>query len=261
MDDEDWLDPAVRAAHGVAARRRREGKPGLSLERIVEAALALADEDGLAAVSMAKVAARLNSAPMSLYRHVGSKDELLSHLQDAAPGVPPAELADIEDWRTGLRQWTEVQISRTIARPWVLEIATGTPPLMPNMLSWMETAMRMLVGQPLAGSEKLALLTTLTGQARSQASMLVNLRRSYAELGIRPEDEGPRYQRGLALITAGGRYPILHEMTAGGEFFALPPGVPEEDADAYFWGFALERILDGVASLIDSRSGTWDEGT
>lgn len=260
MDDEDWLDPAVRAAHGVATRRRRDGRPGLSLDRIVEAALALADEDGLAAVSMAKVAARLNSAPMSLYRHVGSKDELLSHLQDAGPGVPPAELADIEDWRTGLRRWTEVQISRSIARPWFLEIPISTPPLMPNALAWMESAMRMLAGLPLTGVEKLALLTMLTGHARSQATTVVNLRRSYAELGVGPGAEGPRYEQGLLTLTAGGRYPILHEMTAGGEFFALPPGVAEEDADAYFWGFALERILDGVASLIDSRRGTWDEG-
>lgn len=260
MDDEVWLDPAVRAAHGVATRRRRDGKPGLSLDRIVEAALALADEDGLTAVSMAKVAARLDSAPMSLYRHVASKDELLSHLQDAAPGVPPPELATIEDWRTGLRRWTEVQISRAIARPWCLDIPMSTPPLMPNSLAWMELAMRMLVGLPLAGSERLALLTMLTGQARSQASVVVNLRRSYAELGVGPEDEGPRYERGLLMLTAGGRFPILHEMTAGGEIFALPPGVAEEDADDYFWGFAIDRVLDGVASLIDSRRGTWGEG-
>lgn len=253
MEDQELLDPAVRAAHGLTTRRRRDTKPGLSLERIVEAALALADEDGLAGVSMAKVAERLDSAPMSLYRHVASKDELVTHLQDAGHGPPPADLFAAADWRTGLRRWTQEQISRALARPWLLEIPTGAPPLMPNSLAWMEAGMRLLVGLPLAGSEKLALLAALAVQARSQAATMVNLRRSYAELGVGPEDEAPRYEQGLRAVTAGGRYPTLHDMAARGEIFDLPAGVAEKDADDLFWGFAVDRTLDGVASLIDSR--------
>lgn len=49
-------------------------------------------------------------------------------------------------------------------------------------------------------------------------------------------------------------------MAARGEIFDLPPGVPEKDADDHFWGFAVDRTLDGVASLIDSRRATWDQG-
>lgn len=248
--DDDLLLPEVRAAHGIAQQRRRGGKPALSLDRIVDAAMALADEDGLAAVSMARVAARLGYTTMSLYRHVGSKDELLAHMQDAGLPRPPADLAATTDWRTGLRRWTEAQTAAAIDRPWVLDIPVTGPPLMPNSLAWMEAAMSLMAELPLSGMEKIALLTLLAGHARSEATTTVNMRRAYAERGIGAEDEGPLYERAMLRLTADGRFPLLHAMAAAGELFSMPPGVADEDADAYYASFPIERILDGVAAYV-----------
>ena len=87
MDDE--LPAAVAAAWGVRAHPGKGPKPGLSLERIVAAAVKIASRDGLDAVSMSRVAAELGASTMSLYRYVNAKDELVKLMIDAAWGSPP----------------------------------------------------------------------------------------------------------------------------------------------------------------------------
>ncbi|WP_193311467.1 TetR/AcrR family transcriptional regulator [Georgenia satyanarayanai] len=245
------LDPAVRAAHGMGGRAP-SGRPGLSLDRIVAAAVAIADEEGLAAVSMARVAARLEFTTMSLYRHVGSKDELLAHMQDAAIPAPSGPLAGPGEWRAGLQRWTEEQIDAAVRRPWHLEIPITGPPLMPNSLAWMEAAMEAMDGLPLTGAEKLAVLQLLSGHARSEATLAVNLARAYAAQGIGPADEGPVYEGAMVALTEG-RFPRLHEMASTGELLEVPSHVLPEGTDAYLRTFALDRILDGVAALVERR--------
>ena len=84
------LPDTVAVAWGVRGRPHKGPRPGLSLERIVAAAIRLADAEGLAAVSMSRVATALGTAPMSLYRYVAAKDELLALMVDAAYGPPPS---------------------------------------------------------------------------------------------------------------------------------------------------------------------------
>jgi AcrR family transcriptional regulator len=73
---EGAVPASVAAAWGVRERPHKGPKPALSLARIVDAGVRIADTEGLDAVSMGRVAASLNTAPMSLYRHVSSKVEL-----------------------------------------------------------------------------------------------------------------------------------------------------------------------------------------
>ena len=82
------LPGSVAAAWGVRERSHKGPKPALSLGRIVDAAVRVADAEGLDAVSMGRVAAELGAAPMSLYRHVSAKEELLTLMVDAARGRP-----------------------------------------------------------------------------------------------------------------------------------------------------------------------------
>src|SRR3954464_5495446 len=95
---------SLEAAWGRRARTTRGPKPALSLERIVEAAVALAQDEGIGAVSMARGAGELGSSPMSLPRYVAAKDELLALMVDAALGPVPQPAED-EDWRAGLTRW------------------------------------------------------------------------------------------------------------------------------------------------------------
>src|SRR5215831_13321951 len=83
----------VAAAWGVRERPHKGPKPALSLARIVDAAMRVADAEGLDAVSMGRVATELGAAPMSLYRHVSAKEELLRLMVDATWGDSPGPLA------------------------------------------------------------------------------------------------------------------------------------------------------------------------
>src|ERR671914_947302 len=86
-----------------ATARRAGRKPRVSREQVLDAALAIADEGGLAAVTMANVGSRLGVEAMSLYRHVGNKEEMLDALVDrvfAEIEVP----VDARDWREALRR-------------------------------------------------------------------------------------------------------------------------------------------------------------
>ena len=85
------LPAAVAAAWGVRESPGKGPKPGLSLERIVQAAITIAARDGLGAVSMSRVAADLGASTMSLYRYVSAKDELVKLMVDAGQDPHPAE--------------------------------------------------------------------------------------------------------------------------------------------------------------------------
>src|SRR5918997_4350189 len=93
---------------------------GLNVELITEAAVAIADADGLAAVSMAGVAKRCGFTTMSLYRHVASKDELVWRMVDRAVGVAPELIYD--GWRDGLFQWGHGLMTRLREHPWGIDI-------------------------------------------------------------------------------------------------------------------------------------------
>ena len=103
--DTPGLPAEVAAAWGVRERSHKGPKPALSLARIVDAAVLIADTEGLDAVSMGRVAAELGAAPMSLYRHVSAKEELLRLMVDAAWDDSPGSLLSGENWRAGLSRW------------------------------------------------------------------------------------------------------------------------------------------------------------
>lgn len=97
----------------------RRSRPPLSRDQIVATAVALADEDGIAAVSMRKVAAALEVEAMSLYHHVANKDDLLDGMVDAVMAefeVP----ADARDWRDALRQRSRSARASLRRHPWAV---------------------------------------------------------------------------------------------------------------------------------------------
>ena len=103
-----------------ASEVRRAGRrPRVSREQVLDAALELADEGGLAAVTMASVGARLGVEAMSLYRHIGNKEEMLDGMVDrvfAEIEVP----ADARDWRDALRRRAVSEHAALRRHPWAI---------------------------------------------------------------------------------------------------------------------------------------------
>src|ERR1035437_8768181 len=123
---------------GVRERPHKGPKPALSLPRIVDAAVRVADAEGLDAVPMGRVAAELGAAPMSLYRHVSAKEELLTLMVDAAWGDAPDPLEPGEGWRAGLSRWAWAMRANTKQHPWAVRIPLNSLPIMPHEVTWFE---------------------------------------------------------------------------------------------------------------------------
>lgn len=241
---------AMRAAKRGAPKRA--SRVELSLERIVAAAIRLADRDGLAGISMAKVAKELGFATMSLYRHIDSKDELLLHVQDTAGGPPPPGIAAAPDWRTGLTLWTREMVTSYRRHPWVAEIPVAGPPLLPRSLEWMDAGLATMADLPLHPVERLSTLSLLGGYARNEVALRAIIDREAAQP---PETRADlEYENQLRLLSRDRDLPALAAMLAeDGELFGLPADAITADGDDFMVDFGLDRILDGVQALCDRR--------
>jgi AcrR family transcriptional regulator len=218
----------------------------LDIDRIVSAAIEIADSEGLAALSMARLAERLGSAPMSLYRHVSSKDELYDFMMDAV--AQSLDQPTSEDWRTGLTDWVADLMALFRRHPWILQLPVTRPPVDPGQLDWLERGLRVQQSTPLTLQERMAVVLALLGYARGVAALATSLDTADPSFGLPLP-----YGEVLARLIDGRRFPALSAAVAAGVFEA-PTTDPGSDiaADA---DFGLQLILDGVAGLIRSRTG------
>lgn len=237
---EPELPRGIALAWGVAASPQRGPKREMSVERIVEAAVEIADAEGLAAVSMAAVANRLGFTPMSLYRYVSAKEDLILLMQEEATGLPSEEALAADGWRDGLTALYRGQIQTYLRHPWVLDVPISGSPATPNSSAWMDAGLRALADTPLTHDERLAVMLLVTGQARWAGIVLAGYARTERERGLAGEDV-TRYEDALyrTLVTADA-YPHLRA--------AIDAGVFLDDSDPFSWG--LERTLDGVDAYI-----------
>ncbi|MFC9436852.1 TetR/AcrR family transcriptional regulator [Nocardia sp. NPDC057030] len=235
----------VQLLWGTQQRPKRGPKPALSLEGIVAEAIALADAEGLANLSMQRLAESLGFTKMSLYRYVPAKEQLTALMLDAAMGTPPdtaARQGDSESWRAGIRLWAESIYQRYRDHPWAMELTVGARPFGPNELGWTESALVALSGTGLTGPEKLDTIVLVNGHARSLAQQTHSL-------GEDPTT--PFAEQFTEMMTeAGDRYPEV--VAAFAEEAAAAESAGANDA----LNFGIDRVLDGLAVLIASRAGS-----
>ena len=236
------LPRGIALAWGVAANPQRGPKREMSVERIVEAAVEIADAEGLGAVSMAAVAARLGFTPMSLYRYVTAKDDLILLMQEEATGVPSEDALAGEDWRSRLTALYRQQVQQYMRHPWVLEVPISGSPVTPNSAAWMDAGLAALAETPLSHDERLAVLLLVTGAARWTGIVLAGYQRAERDRGVSGGEitvsEDALYR---TLITADA-YPHLRA--------AIEAGVFLDESDPF--AFGLERSLDGVAAYMEA---------
>jgi AcrR family transcriptional regulator len=237
---ETELPRGVALAWGVAANPQRGPKREMSVERIVEAAVEIADAEGLAAVSMAAVAARLGYTPMSLYRYVTAKDDLVLLMQEEATGLPSEASRIAGSWRDRMQVLYREQVQRYLEHPWVLDVPISGSPTTPNSAAWMDAGLHALADTPLTHEERLSVMLLVTGHARWTGTVLAGYARVERERGVSDADitrtEDALYRR---LITADA-YPDLRA--------AIDAGVFLDESDPF--AFNLDRSLDGVAAYI-----------
>jgi AcrR family transcriptional regulator len=243
------LPASIESAWGMRERSGKGPKRGLSLEQIVEAAVDVATSEGLAAVSMSRIAKEIGAGTMALYRYVATKDELLALMVDAA-FRPPAVPERRERWRAALSRWAHEHLAVLRRYPWVVRVPLSGPPIMPNQVVWFERGLWALRNTGLAEEEKVSVLLLVNGYVRNEALLQADLQMA-AGADSTVADAMSSYGKLLSRLIDPIRFPALSAVIASGIFDQRE----ESDADADFT-FGLERILDGVDALVRQRQGS-----
>jgi AcrR family transcriptional regulator len=239
---------------------RREGgsrgpRRGLSVDEVVEAAVQIADRDGLDAVSMARVAEELGFTTMSLYRYVAGKDELLQLMWNAsAQGVEHFQLRGT-GWRARLREWAIIQREGIDRHPWITQMPMAAPPLAPNSLKFVELGLGALDDTGLTDGDKIRVIGLLSSYTLSEARMAYDAARAVAQAQAAgaPEPAPPwSFEALLRELVNEQEYPRLHRIAWAAAIGDSPSGADEREE----FLFGVERILDGTQALINETART-----
>jgi AcrR family transcriptional regulator len=240
------LPPGLALAWGEAPTPRRGPKAAHSVQELVEAAIALADAEGIVAMTLPRIAGRVGLTTNALYRYVGSKEELFVLSYDAAWGEPPKSPLRGRNWRNGARAWARALIGGYLARPWLLDVPIRGAPATPNVLRWLEAFLHSMANSGLSIPDRLRCAQLLDGYARSIA-------RLSRDLGSRDTPQltsAPVVGFLLPRLQAQG-FQLLASLLSGGYYataFDDDDVDVEEDVE-----FGLERILDGIDVLITRK--------
>ena len=269
-EDEDlWAPflayrPGDRRAERLRAHAKEDAKrgqrhpprraTGLSRDEIVRAAIEVADAEGPEAISMRRIARELNAGTMSLYWHIGSKEELLDLMIDsiAADAEAPEPSGD---WRKDLRAIARTTRASLHRHPWAVNFMGGRPPTGPKTLRNLERSLSSLDG---LGLDTVTAMTSL---------IMVGTYVLGAVLREIQETNGERYmadqfadmsdaekQAVLAEFTErvrqSGRYPHLVTMISEG----IDPDAADTKDERFEFG--LDCLLDGLALRISAGQAT-----
>lgn len=246
--DHEGASRLVAMAWGLAAAPQRGPRRELSHERIVEAAIEVADAEGLAAVTMQRVARAFDFTTMALYRYVSSKDDLQRLMLD---GIAAGQVwaVDDEDWRAGLEQWTRIMVGIYRSHPWSLDIPlVRETMLMPGQVRAVDAGMRAMRSLPASADDKLAVLMLLAVNARGFASL-------DRELTGPEADDALATRRLLQEIVADGRFPDARAVIESGVYFGheVPEGEDGEEAeDVGDVAVALSLLMPGIERAFEA---------
>jgi AcrR family transcriptional regulator len=232
----DKSPPLIWSRVALSPRRR----PRLDHERIVRSAMRIADQEGLGAISMRRVAGDVNAGAMSLYRYVASKEDLLDLMLDAAFGEIALPEKPSGDWRVDLAGLAR-QVRRLLqGHPWAAQLVTSRPTLGPSYLRWFEFSLQAV---------------TSTGVDLKAAMRVIGITNAYVSGVVAYElgDAEARRRHGLtepqmrALVA-----PYLEQLIASGRFPNLARflregtgAVTDDDFE-----FGLASVLDGLATAL-----------
>ncbi len=225
----------------------RVGRSGVTLEKVVEAAIGLADEVGVGQLTIRKVASKLGVGAMTLYSYVPGRAELIDLMVDktfAEVTYPDAPTS----WREGMVEVADRNWDLLARHPWLVDVDSTRPPLGPGVIAKYDAELRPLVDTGLRDVEIDQVLTLVLAHVWSSARQ--NAAAGWGE-APRGGDEEWWQQAGplLATVMAPERYPHAARI---GEAAGQAYGSTVDPARAY--AFGLHTILDGIEALIERRT-------
>ncbi|MGW0466172.1 TetR/AcrR family transcriptional regulator [Streptomyces sp. NPDC003027] len=228
----------------IWARPERTGrgpKPAYSRDDIVAAAVRIADEDGIDALSMRRLAADVGCGTMSLYNYVPRKEDLYELMVDAVSGEYVLPDPPSGDWRADMFEMGRQARAILRRHPWVIRLMTTGYAYGPNALRFLESCLACLDGLDLPGGTKLELVATVNGTVMTVVANELALAERARGLPWSQEQEQAVRTAYLTRRLAGGAYPRLAAVL--GE-----EGVAPLDPDEVFertLGRALDSFVRG----------------
>jgi AcrR family transcriptional regulator len=225
------------------------GPQPLSREAIVAAAIEIADADGLEAVSIRRLATKLDARPMSLYSHIGRKGDLIDLMVDEVmagaiiPGGPPTD-----DWREGLRQIARHSREGIRAHPWMMAAAFRRHPFLgPNTLRHIDQSLAAVSSLPLPPERKRAVLLAIDTYTLGFVRWEVVSAKTDDDdcMGRQDAPTAAEIDAYIATQTADGDYPYLSEFLAQD----MSLGV-----EAKRFEVGLEWLLTGIEAEVGSQA-------
>ncbi|MFE1229891.1 TetR/AcrR family transcriptional regulator [Streptomyces sp. NPDC058745] len=231
---------------GTPPTSRRGPRQGLTVDAVVDAAIALADEGGLDALTMRAVAQRLGVTPMTLYTYVPGKAELLDLMLDTVfLRMPRAGFADGEPWRARVTAVADENRALYLRHPWVVELRVHRPPLGPGVMSKYEHELAALEGLGLDDVTIDSALTHVLGFVLVAARTELDARAVDRESALSDGEWWAAHEPLLNRVFDESRFPLAARV---GEASAVAYGGLYSPDHAY--AFGLARVLDGLAALL-----------
>jgi AcrR family transcriptional regulator len=227
----------------MARRHRRlEVEEDGARERIVRSAIEIADAEGLAALSMRRIAGDLGLATMSLYRYVPSKEDLVLAMMDAAFAEATLPEPRPSGWRAHLEATARLQWATYQRHPWVAGVLSMTrPQMLPHGVVHTEWALSAVDGLGLDATTMLHIAVTVFSFVRGTAAGMETDLEAEQDTGMSGDEWVEAQAPAMTEILATGPFPVMSRITR--EPIDL-------DLESLF-EFGLARLLDGIAVLIE----------
>jgi AcrR family transcriptional regulator len=233
---------------GLDRRPRRGPRPRLTVAGITTAAIALADADGLSALSMRRVADRLGVSGMSLYTYLPGKAELLDLMVDAVHGES-ARLSPDGHWRSRVEFVARQSWEMYMRHPWLLQVAASRPAIGPHTLTKFEYDLQALGGTGLSPIEADLFMNALVNYVHGAVRSAIEIREAEARTGMTDQQRWAVYQPLVRSVFDPERFPTL---AAIGAATIAEYGSTAHPRRAFDFGLGL--LLDGLAAAI-ARNG------
>ncbi len=230
---------------GTKEPPRRGPKQSLSVNRIGEVAIALADKEGLGALSMRRVAEELKVSAMSLYTYVPSKAELLDVMLDCAYGERHAGAPVGKGWRSKAERFARNSMALYVRHPWMLQIATHRPALGPNAIAMYEEGLRAVAVAGLSELDMDLLVSLISDYVRGAARSAVDAAVVQKVTGQTDAQWWQEHEQSFESVFDASRFPLAAKVgTAVGQIY----GAAHDPQRSFEFGLA--RLLDGMEAYI-----------
>ncbi|MCZ4099663.1 TetR/AcrR family transcriptional regulator [Streptomyces sp. So13.3] len=250
-----------RTAGSKEARTAPGPKPGLDVDTIVAAGIAVADEQGMADLSMRAVGVWLGRSAMALYTYVPSKNELIDLMHDRVLAELPTAYETGGGWRPAVVSWADDVWAFYLRHPWVLQVSQARPVLGPGEYTQLETVVRILDGIGLEPLKVRRVISVLFQFVRGMARVAAELQQAGPATGV--SDEEWWSVRSALLMEAAPdfaqRFPAVAALESGAAPVAVEEGsgdtapyLDHEAKEAFRVG--LDLILDGIDAAVLSTS-------